>query len=45
MYKVVASTYTSAIFPPTGMPYWRVQAKGLNGPSDWTLGWRITITP
>jgi hypothetical protein len=40
------STYTPLINLANGIPlYWRVQAKGTNGPSGWSPIWNFTITP
>ena len=44
-YNVISSTYTPAANLPAGTLYWRVQAKGPNGPSLWSPVWDFTITP
>jgi len=44
-YTVVHSTYTPTLALLAGTYYWHVRATGPNGPSDWSLGWSIIITP
>jgi hypothetical protein len=44
-YNITASTYTPTANLPVGTLYWRVRAKGPNGPSDWSAAWSIVITP
>ena len=44
-YNVTLSTYTPAANLPVGTYYWRVQARGPNGPSLWCTGRSIIITP
>ncbi|MBI5951678.1 MAG: IPT/TIG domain-containing protein [Chloroflexi bacterium] len=40
-YNVTVSTYTPAVNLPVGMLYWRVRARGLNGPSLWSTPWTV----
>jgi hypothetical protein len=40
-YNVVASNYTPTIVLPVGTLYWRVQARGPNGPSGWSARWSL----
>ena len=42
-YNVIGSTFTPVKNLPVGTLWWRVQAKGPNGPSAWSSAWTVTI--
>jgi hypothetical protein len=43
-YNVTASTYTPAVNLPVGTLFWRVRAKGPNGPSLWSAPRTVTVS-
>ena len=43
-YNVTSSACTPTTALPTGTYYWRVQARGSNGPSGWSATWKLIIS-